>query len=300
MIDLYDFLCLIGLPKDRAVKMYRHVDKPNADIREIQKKGHIDLFQAVQSSHQLGNDVVIFFAGERGRTSRLLGVRRVISTHTFETATSASAKLAIAKKYMGIGAVWHELEPMPIFDPFVDRLIINWPQQGRHHQWLKRSSEKQGLSIPIHSIRPVGFEGQFPGFDELRLGGAQLFRIATEGDGGSGMIAALESVRGVYLISDTETGDLYVGSATGKDGFWGRWLSYAKSAHGGNKLMIEVMKNADDVNIGQIEKIEKRLGSLQFSILETLSNLSLEKDGLLAEKRWKNKLGKKAVILNGN
>jgi len=33
---------------------------------------------------------------------------------------------------------------------------------------------------------------------------------------------ALGSVAGVYLISDTLTGKLYVGSATGEGGIWGR------------------------------------------------------------------------------
>jgi hypothetical protein len=34
---------------------------------------------------------------------------------------------------------------------------------------------------------------------------------------------ALSSVAGVYLISDTLDGRLYVGSASGQGSFWQRW-----------------------------------------------------------------------------
>jgi hypothetical protein len=44
---------------------------------------------------------------------------------------------------------------------------------------------------------------------------------------------ALASVAGVYLISDTLTGKLYVGSATGEGGIWGRWCQYV-DGHGHN------------------------------------------------------------------
>lgn len=45
--------------------------------------------------------------------------------------------------------------------------------------------------------------------------------------------AALGSVAGVYLISDELTGRLYVGSATGEGGTWGRWCQYV-DGHGNN------------------------------------------------------------------
>jgi hypothetical protein len=46
--------------------------------------------------------------------------------------------------------------------------------------------------------------------------------------------AALESVRGVYLITDTKTDRRYVGSAHGEQGIWSRWRSYIETGHGGN------------------------------------------------------------------
>jgi hypothetical protein len=41
--------------------------------------------------------------------------------------------------------------------------------------------------------------------------------------------AALASVAGVYLVADTSCGKLYVGSAYGAEGIWGRWGAYAET-----------------------------------------------------------------------
>ena len=105
----------------------------------------------------------------------------------------------------------------------------------------------------------------------------------------AGWKEALSSTRGVYLITDSESGDQYVGSATGANGIWGRWRDYAKSGHGNNKIMID-----------RVQNIETFAGNLKFSILETLGNLATRQDGIAAEARWKSKLGKRATILNAN
>ncbi len=46
--------------------------------------------------------------------------------------------------------------------------------------------------------------------------------------------ASLESVKGVYLITDSRTNKRYVGSAYGESGIWSRWCAYAATGHGGN------------------------------------------------------------------
>jgi hypothetical protein len=288
MIDLSDLLQSFGLPTDRAVKMYRHVDRPHAIIRELQASGDIELFQAVQGSRQLGDSIVLFFAGEIGRMSRFIGGREVVSAHQFADASSNNAKAAIAKGYMGSGAIWHELQIISSLAPLEDRLAIKWPPAGRHHLWLRRPGNA-ALPVPVHSIRPLGFDRTFPGFDEILLRHHELHTLAVEGDGDTGWINALTSTRGVYLVTDLETGALYVGSATAAEGIWARWSTYAKTVHGNNKVML------DSVN-----KIEAFADRLQFSVLQTLSNLASREDGLAAERRWKSRLGKKAIILNGN
>ena len=41
--------------------------------------------------------------------------------------------------------------------------------------------------------------------------------------------------KGVYLITDTSNGKMYVGSAYGENMILGRWKSYVKTGHGGNE-----------------------------------------------------------------
>lgn len=41
--------------------------------------------------------------------------------------------------------------------------------------------------------------------------------------------------KGIYVITDKETGKLYIGSAYGESGIWSRWEQYINNGHGGNK-----------------------------------------------------------------
>lgn len=292
MIDLYEFLVAFGLPQHSAVKMYRHVDPPATTIRQLIDKGDIDLFQAVQTSRQLGSDLVLFFAGEAGRMSRFIGGRRVVRAVPFADARGADVEAAIAKGFLVPGTIWHELDHIASLEPLANRLTIRWPGEGRHHLWLRRPGVSGSVGIrqhPVYSVRALGFDRQFPGFDDLLLSALELKRLSQEGDGETGWITALSSTRGAYLITDTGSGELYVGSATGEQSFWGRWQNYAYSIHGGNKILKERCKA--DPSFGS---------RLQYSILETISNLASQEEGLAVEVRWKRKLGKRATALNAN
>ncbi len=70
---------------------------------------------------------------------------------------------------------------------------------------------------------------------------------------------ALESVKGIYLITDISTGKRYVGSAYGDQGIWSRWCSYVASGHGGN---VELRAIATDPNLDYCRK------SFRFALLE--------------------------------
>lgn len=94
--------------------------------------------------------------------------------------------------------------------------------------------------------------------------------------------ARLTSYKGVYLLV-SENGDQYVGSASGMDGFWGRWAAYVANGHGGNRLLIQRRENDYSV-----------------SILEVASPDMSHQDILRREGYWKDKLGARAHGLNAN
>ena len=54
--------------------------------------------------------------------------------------------------------------------------------------------------------------------------------------------AALQNVKGVYVITDKNNGKRYVGSAFGSAGIWARWSSYIKNAHGHNDELTKLIK----------------------------------------------------------
>ena len=99
----------------------------------------------------------------------------------------------------------------------------------------------------------------------------------------------LSRIKAVYVIADTSTGKLYVGSATGDDGLWGRWSSYGHSGDGGNKKLTELLEkdpdhrkyfqysilkvfpmNQDDAEVLDFERIYKqKLLSREFGLNDT-------------------------------
>ena len=284
-MDLHALFRLCGLPSREPIKLYRHTAEK---LKQVASADDIDLFQAAQTSPQLGSGYVAFFAGEGSRMARFTGMRRVLSVAHGSQASGRQFELARRKNYMGPDLYWHDLEVVSAFEALTGRLLIVWPEGRLHHRWLLEKPAAQPRAIPVHAIMPAGFAGVFPGFSNLVLSHERLAELEKVGDGGSGWIAALQSTKGVYLITHIPTGDLYVGSATGTEGIWGRWRSYARTVHGGNKVLVQ--KAQDDGF--------KR--DLQFSILETMSNLANDEAGRAAEKLWKKKLGQKAIVLNDN
>lgn len=121
-----------------------------------------------------------------------------------------------------------------------DRLVIRWSADAV--RWAK--SGRQASSFPIVEIADRREEA-FPGFAQLRLQYWELVDVMNE-PRYSSWRSALETVQGVYAISDTSNGKLYVGKADGKEGILGRWRQYAADGHGGNKALLEIAASAPE------------------------------------------------------
>ena len=102
--------------------------------------------------------------------------------------------------------------------------------------------------------------------------------------------SVLSSVAGVYLLSDSKTGKLYVGSAYGSGGFWSRWGDYYRNYHGGNSQLKELYE------LGGPSAFQ----TFNYSILETC-DIDLTADLVIEiENRWKSKLMTREFGLNEN
>ncbi len=152
------------------------------------------------------------------------------------------------------------------------RLIIAWGEGGR--AWIQRADNQDKVVL---EIRQEFREPEFPGF-------ARFISPLSKVEGlPVGWTAALSASRGVYLLTCPKTREQYVGSATGAEGFCGRWLSYPRDGHGGNVGL----KSRDP-------------SDYQVSILEVAGSAATVEDILGMEALWKRKLQSREMGLNKN
>lgn len=98
----------------------------------------------------------------------------------------------------------------------------------------------------VFEILPKPYEGEeFKGFDQINLSFNELMDVL-DGKSRKSWRDALKQIKGVYCLTDTCNGKLYIGSATGMEGFAQRWKDYLHSQTGGNKKLIELYKDKGD------------------------------------------------------
>lgn len=146
-------------------------------------------------------------------------------------------------------------------------------------------------SLEVSQILSDTFDDDnFPGYDRIKLSYVKLASILNRGK--RDWIAALESQKAVYLITDTNTGKLYVGSATSNNGMLlQRWRSYAANGHGGNKELIELVNN---------HGFEYVKSNFQYSILENYNSKVDDSLILNRESWWKEVLQTRKFGYNSN
>ncbi|MEG9504018.1 MAG: GIY-YIG nuclease family protein [Methylorubrum extorquens] len=113
---------------------------------------------------------------------------------------------------------------------FIGRMKIRYPYSDRT---TRAYFEKHYSALEVQEILREAYTGRrFPGYDDIDLSFNELEALVKNAR--PDWMAALESMKGIYLISDTLTNKRYVGSAYGDQGIWSRWCSYVGSGHGGN------------------------------------------------------------------
>jgi hypothetical protein len=91
----------------------------------------------------------------------------------------------------------------------------------------------------VSSIAEAPFAGDpFPGHDRINHSLADLQAVVSQAR--PDWRIALESMKGVYVIHDRETGQRYVGSAYGDTGIWQRWATYAATLHGAGLCPVAI------------------------------------------------------------
>lgn len=280
MIDLCELLFTRGLLQgERLTKLVRH-QSSRWDIESLVAHGQLDVYQSNQGRPVFdGCKYLVSFVGEKHSHARLFGVYQI---NGVSRDASRPWPAGYLYPHMPPGLLWYDLEKLPAFANLERRVVIDWgPSTRSWVQWLRPRE--------VVEILPAGYVREFPGYDEVLLTYQELCDLAAHPASNREWHRALGSVAGVYLITDQSNGLQYVGSAHGAEGILGRWKSYARTGHGGNRLLRELLgRNAQAAD------------AFQFSILRALP-ASLTKDEVLGnEALYKKKLGSRAYGLNAN
>jgi len=133
--------------------------------------------------------------------------------------------------FNGIG---YEHEELLEYKKYFGRLIVKYKNTS---QKLTRRAISLIDECEVYEILPDIFDNDiFPGYDNVNLSWNDLSRVLQK----DSWKTALQNQKGVYLISDTSNGKMYVGSAYGERMLLGRWEDYAKTGNGGNKELKEL------------------------------------------------------------
>jgi len=115
----------------------------------------------------------------------------------------------------------YHLQKTDILDDLSERLVVEWG--GGAINWAVRKDKE------VVEIKGKKSIGDFQSFSEVDLAFQDLKMLMRSPETNVTWVKALSSVNGVYLIQDKLSGKLYVGSAYGDEGIYGRWSTYAKN-----------------------------------------------------------------------
>lgn len=192
--------------------------------------------------------------------------------------------------FEGVG---YKLHLLPEFSEYRKRLIVKLTGTiGRdaYNMWYQTVVNK--FDPEIYELTPAIALGKFPGYNNVRLTHTQLSQIWTHED--PQWKQYLSCVKGVYCITDTATGRLYIGSASGKgEGLWQRWRKYAdpNDLTGGNKRFEELKKEKGADYIKE---------NFTYSILEIFDIKTKEEVILGRESFWKDVFQTRSYGMNKN
>lgn len=171
----------------------------------------------------------------------------------------------------------YEVELDPTATEFIGRLKIRFERQRNDSIRLQNVYSKMVVSEILRE--PYSGE-QFPGYENINhdFGTLEAVYLSTKPD----WKAALENVKGVYLISDKSNGKRYVGSVYGASGLWQRWECYISTGgHGGNDELTKLIQEEG------IEYARKnfRVALLEYRPARTHDDVIIER-----ENYWKEAL----------
>lgn len=235
--------------------------------KRVEKQMHRADFVASFIGHQPGKALFVGLYAVRG--SRLV-TRATLSKMR---AQQELLRYGMDDTYSPATQLLFDLAPSDIFAAWKGKLIVCWPPpEIAFSRWAAQNI------FPVDAILDDSMlHGKMPDWRELVLSWEELQVIPKIWRN------TLAESRGIYFVLDVSDGKGYVGSAYGNENILGRWLNWAKTGHGGNKLLRK-----------------RKARNLRFSILERVSPDMEVAEIVERENSWKIRLQTREMGLNEN
>jgi len=279
MITLHKILAIYGIDP-ATVRLVRHTNKEIPILETFRENLlRLEAYQSYQRPRKYGDaNTIAVFASYYKTTALFLGLWDIVgcmenSEFTSET-MSELTKFSLPESWYR-NHVKYDLKRNRMLDDLSERLVIEWG--AATVSWVQNKDKE------VVEIKGKQSIGDFQSFGQVSLSYRDVKTMVQFPDTNLTWVRALSSVNGVYLIQDALSGKLYVGSAYGEQGIYGRWSNYAQNSHGGN---LE-LQNLDASNF-------------IFSILEIVPATTTVDGVIECENRWKEKLGTRRFGLNKN
>ena len=169
----------------------------------------------------------------------------------------------------------YEIELMKESHQFIGRMkfLLKRPARAKAVNF-----EKHYQNLIVTEISSAPYSGEvFPGYEQINIGFPMLEAIYAIQR--QDWRTALENIKGVYLITDSNNGKRYVGSAYGDTGIWSRWACYVETGHGYNDELTKLIAKSG---------IEHARKNFSFALLEHRAMKTDDKIILEREQYWKN------------
>lgn len=169
----------------------------------------------------------------------------------------------------------YDVELCHEFHQFIGRLKIRYERSGRARV-INVDGAYERMSV--YELLPSIYKGEsFCGYENINhsFSALELIYKRSRAD----WKAALENVKGIYLITDISNGKRYIGSAYGGAGIWARWNGYIETGHGWTD---ELTKRIEIRGITYARKY------FRFSLLEHYPMKTNDQIILSREKYWKD------------
>lgn len=162
---------------------------------------------------------------------------------------------------------------------YVGRLLVEFvrPQGWRGRSFNLENSYDRFIVSEI--LKEVYSGEAFSGYENINYDFYRLETIFRNNK--QDWKAALENVKGVYLITDRSNGKRYVGSAYGDSGIWSRWACYIGTGHGWNDELTKLIES-QGINYARKNFI---FALLEYRSMKTDDNTIIER-----ERYWKEVL----------